>query len=200
MLTLRLLNLFLSDDDAPVLFEALSLAQNMLRSEGLRALSGALTFNASLRVLKLDQNAIGDDGVAALCFSLDAGRNNLEVLSLRRNDVSSDGALALANWLRTYPKLKVLDVAENNLGSGGACLLMEAVGAPNNGGGGSLEALALGSNGLGAHGFVNGVANLVMRSKSLLELDLGGNNNPTDQGLNAVAEAVLIRGNTVSGY
>ena len=71
MSTLQLLAIFLNDDDAPVIFEALSLWTNMLRSEHLKVLASSMTFNGSLRVLDVSNNHIGDDGIAFLCANLD---------------------------------------------------------------------------------------------------------------------------------
>jgi Ran GTPase-activating protein (RanGAP) involved in mRNA processing and transport len=95
----------------------------------------------------------------------------LEVLNLQKNEITASGAHALGSWLKVYPKLMVLNVAENpQLGAEGACYIADAAT--------QLHALAIGANNITDQGY-RSLGKLLMRSSCLCELDLGGNNNPS---------------------
>lgn len=67
--------------------------------------------SSSLIYLNLDNNDLGDDGVAVLAEAFSASRNVLEVLSLTANEIESIGADAL---VRTdFPNLKRLNLDDN---------------------------------------------------------------------------------------
>ena len=140
----------------------LSIGQNQICTEGAVALASALHHNDTLTTLRLDGNMIGDDGAAALADALDENGNaTLKILDLSRNrigdygasqlshaaklsrslhtlhlsascqseaeKVGHAGAAALASAVAKSPGLAVLDLANNPLGALGANALAEAL-------------------------------------------------------------------------
>ncbi|KAJ8602437.1 hypothetical protein CTAYLR_001255 [Chrysophaeum taylorii] len=100
----------LGDDDMGRVAEALSssavthleLGRNRITSVGVRTLAG--TTCVSLRDLHVNNNAVGDDGVAAICesflgFADDKEKASLRALNLVGNPVSADGTKRLARAL-----------------------------------------------------------------------------------------------------
>ena len=74
-----------------------------------------------LRVLSINRNALGDEGVVAL---LAAPLPALEELCMGYNDIRDQGAAAIAAaWL---PRLRFLDISYNSLGNSGARALAQA--------------------------------------------------------------------------
>ena len=89
------------------------------------ALGRALASNSHLKVLCLDHNKIGDQGVAHLAAGLVHNRT-LAALRLKWTDCGDDGAVALADVLR-QGALKELDLQGNLIGSKGIAAMAVAL-------------------------------------------------------------------------
>ena len=83
----------------------------------------------AVRVLKLRNNRLGNDGLATLCQVLPE-LASLEELDLTSNQVSSKGMKTLAQTLRKLPHLRLLQIAGNALKAEDTDLIMDA--APSN--------------------------------------------------------------------
>jgi hypothetical protein len=103
-------------------FEHLDLAYNTLNAAAARVLARA-PISRSLVQLELSHNDIGSTGMAALCAE-DASFQSLEVLSVRHNGISDDGAYALAT--SRLSTLRLVDLSLNRIWSGGMTALREA--------------------------------------------------------------------------
>jgi hypothetical protein len=102
--------------------EHLDLAYNTLNAAAARVLARA-PISRSLVELELSYNDIGSTGLAALC-SADSSFESLQVLSVRENGISDDGAYALAT--SRLMSLRQIDLSLNRIWSGGMSALREA--------------------------------------------------------------------------
>lgn len=83
-----------------------------------------------LAELNVNDSLLGSRGAALLIEALGrSGGSVLEVLRLRGNNLSSGNVRALAEAVERLPKLRVVEVGENNFGAedGGYALLRESV-------------------------------------------------------------------------
>ena len=69
------------------------------------------TMSNSIRLLNLDTNELGDEGVCALLEPFAAARSTLEDLSLNDNEIEASGARAILQ--ATLPNLKHLSLESN---------------------------------------------------------------------------------------
>ena len=74
--------------------------------------------------LDLRVNNIDDAGVVAL---MRAVPSSVKVLLLRNNNISDDGAKAIAEFLKTNKSVEVLDLSDNDVGDDGAKALADAL-------------------------------------------------------------------------
>lgn len=102
--------------------EHLDLAYNAINAAAARVLARA-PIARSLVELELSYNAIGSTGLAALCGE-DASFQSLQVLSVRENGISDDGAYALA--MSRLSTLRRVDLSLNRFWEGGMNALREA--------------------------------------------------------------------------
>eukprot|EP00164_Ancoracysta_twista_P000923 GFYU01001211.1.p1 GENE.GFYU01001211.1~~GFYU01001211.1.p1 ORF type:complete len:636 (+),score=153.04 GFYU01001211.1:166-2073(+) len=85
---------------------------------------------ASIRVLDLSHNELGDAGIQTLCSALSRGQGtsynlrNLETFSVKRSHIGVAGAKAIAStFMRPGSRMTTLDISANNLGDEGfACI------------------------------------------------------------------------------
>ena len=122
--------------------EELCLGRCGLGPDGAQSLASSATQWPRLRVLSGFENALGDEGVAAL---LAAPLPALEELSLERNGIGEQGAAAIAAASSRLPNLRYLGLSLNALGDSGARALAQAH-FPR------LQSLNLRGNNIGAEG------------------------------------------------
>ncbi|KAG2393068.1 hypothetical protein C9374_009645 [Naegleria lovaniensis] len=90
--------------------QELDVGSNRIGIEGVSSLVTGLKNNKSLLKLNLRSNNIGDPGAYMFAKSLSLNTNALEELYLGFNGVSVDGAIALANMLKSNNRLKKFDI------------------------------------------------------------------------------------------
>jgi Ran GTPase-activating protein (RanGAP) involved in mRNA processing and transport len=169
------------------------LKRNPVGDDGARALADMLRKNASLRALDLVHTGIGAEGLDALARALvDAGRV-LDRLDLGGNRLEARAVAPIVDAARRGA-IRRLSLAVNALGDEGARLVADALAA-----GAPLDALGLGSNGIGPDGVV-ALGEALGRAPSLTSLDLsrapstralgGASNEAGDEGAVALARAL----------
>lgn len=105
---------------------SISLNQCFLQSEGCRTVSYALRESSSpLKVLSLNRNKIGIEGIETLCSSLRS--SSLQELRLSRNDILNQGAFHLANFIRETSVLRVLDLRACRIEGEGLTAILQAL-------------------------------------------------------------------------
>ncbi|KFP42030.1 Protein NLRC3, partial [Chlamydotis macqueenii] len=114
----------LQSNDAALL--CLSLQENAIGDEGMAALSAALKVNTTLADLHLQVASIGAAGAQALAEALMVNKS-LQILDLRGNSIGVTGAKAMANALRVNRSLRRLNLQENSLGMDGAICIATAL-------------------------------------------------------------------------
>ena len=103
----------LRDNDASLTI--LGLNSNQIGNAGASALADALRVNTSLTELNLYNNQIGDAGATALADALKLN-TSLTTLNLNSNQIGDDGASALADALKTNTNLTILSLYSNQIG------------------------------------------------------------------------------------
>jgi Ran GTPase-activating protein (RanGAP) involved in mRNA processing and transport len=136
--------------------------------DGVLALCDSLDCNSTLTSLDLHSNAITQIGAAEIARSV-ATHPGLQHLSLARNKVQDDGACALAGMLEANKVLDQLDLTECWISDRGAVALGVALA-----GNSSLHVLKLDHNHITEDGG-SALAALLDRNSSLLECGLKGN-------------------------
>ncbi len=114
------------DAPAPQLRQ-LNVSNCGIEAAGGKALAEALRANATLRVLHVGQNILGDEGAIALARALGRDNRTLKQLWLQRNSIGPDAAREIATMLQTNSSLEVLNLADNALGAAGGKLLAGAL-------------------------------------------------------------------------
>jgi Ran GTPase-activating protein (RanGAP) involved in mRNA processing and transport len=105
---------------------SISLNQCFLQSEGCRTVSYALREPSSpLKVLSLNRNKIGIEGIETLCSSLRS--SSLQELRLSRNDILNQGAFHLANFIQETSVLRVLDLRACRIEGEGLTAILQAL-------------------------------------------------------------------------
>jgi len=122
------LEMLVSAMERTTFLSSLLLRSSNLRDSAGQLLSVAVTKCPTLRELDLTDNHLGPKAVAKL---LQAGRDNLQLLDLSRNNLGDEGAKALAEALGKGPSsgysLSVLRLRANGIGDEGGEALAEAV-------------------------------------------------------------------------
>uniref|UniRef100_A0A8D0FAP1 NLR family CARD domain containing 3 n=1 Tax=Strix occidentalis caurina TaxID=311401 RepID=A0A8D0FAP1_STROC len=104
----------------------LSLQENAIGDEGMAALSAALKVNTTLADLHLQEASVGAAGAQALAEALMFNKS-LQILDLRGNFIGVTGAKAMANALKVNRSLRRLNLQENSLGMDGAICIATAL-------------------------------------------------------------------------
>jgi len=100
--------------------DELDFAGNLMGSEGAKYLATKLKGCTKAISLDLRVNNIDDAGLTAIIAALP---ENVTELLLRNNDITDDGAKALAKFMETNAKIKILDLSDNEIGDEGAAAL-----------------------------------------------------------------------------
>ncbi|CAK4074499.1 unnamed protein product [Aphanomyces euteiches] len=104
------------------------LSDNTFGEEGAVVLADSLAKQSHLKVLVLRDASIGDAGLIAISNALvKAGIKSLKALDVSGNDLTEESMSALAALLRTLPHLEELRIEENEIGTGGAVTLAQAL-------------------------------------------------------------------------
>lgn len=149
--------------------QVLDLSSNSLGDTEVELLSGALeAAGCSLRELRLERNAVGENGGERLAAAIGSNKT-LQVLLLSENRMSDKGAMAFASALQVNKALRELEIARNDITCIGAksfamCLIVNV----------TLESLGFAGNRLedwGASELALGVA----QNRRLSKLDLQHN-------------------------
>lgn len=91
----------------------LRIGVNRIGPTGAAALASALAQNTTLQVLHLEDNGLGNEGVAKLCRVLSSGNDTLTDLNLDWNSVTDPGARLVARMLSVNSSLHVLSLLGN---------------------------------------------------------------------------------------
>ena len=132
--------------------------------------------------LSLRNNNISDGGAVALAQALHHNIT-LKELDLSTNNIIDGGAVALAQALHHNSTLKELDLSTNNISDGGAVALAQALHHNS-----TLKELDLFNNNI-SDGGVEALAQALHHNSTLKELYLF-NNNISDGGVEALAQAL----------
>lgn len=110
---------------------SLDVHDNPMTSDIGESLAAVLQQHAGLKRLNLNDTCLGDDGVATVAEALQSGAPLLEELEMELNEVTQEGASALAAALKGKKALRRLNLKENELEDEGAlAVAMGIVGLP----------------------------------------------------------------------
>ena len=152
--------------------ETVICGRNRLESGSMAAWAKAYQAHKKVKVVKMVQNGIRQDGIQLLLREGLKGCEALEVLDLQDNTFTITGATALAEVVEGWKQIRELGVGDSLLGSRGAVKLGEALGR---GGNRKLEVLRLQYNEIDAKG-VQGVLRAANGSlDKLRRVELNGN-------------------------
>jgi hypothetical protein len=180
-------------DDTRV--QALWLKRNKVGAAGAKALVEYLRTNRTLRILDLDETALGDEGFTTICDAL-AENGTVRHLYARGNGLGPASGAALAKCLRIraekhLPGLRSVFLGSNRLGDEGVAAIAGALPHATD-----LRRLILSSNRIEAVGMRALAAAPMLESLEVVDLgievttaDLGElPNRIADEGLDAVLE------------
>ena len=163
-----------------------SLNCNRLGAEGGAALAPALAANGALTELCIYGNGVGDEGVGAICESIQSNKETkLASLNFGDNGIGPVGANALAAMVAVTGSLTELSIYGNHVGDEGVCAICEAIQSNKET---KLTSLNFGNNGVGPVG-ATALAAVVAVTGSLTELSIYGN-RVGDEGVCAICEAI----------
>jgi Ran GTPase-activating protein (RanGAP) involved in mRNA processing and transport len=149
---------------------SLDLNDNNINEEGGLALSGMLFKQPNLRHLNFEAAMLGSHAAGAVVSALAAGCPKLEYLNLSCCDIYPGGVPAVAKAISAMKNLKVLKIAENELGDFGVariCMALKESGCP-------LVELDVSTNELVQAGAI-AAARLAISKASFTSLNLDGN-------------------------
>lgn len=107
----------------------LDLHDNPITADFAPALAALLASQAHLKALVLNDTCLGDEGVAEVCGALGAGGGapQLEELELALNEITPQGAVAVAAAVAAKSSLRRLNLRENELEDEGAVIVAKAL-------------------------------------------------------------------------
>ena len=146
----------------------LKLLKWVFSAEATSLLAQALRENTSLSSLDLSSNFIDDEGANSLARALIVN-TSLSFLDLSTNSISAEGANSLARALMVNGSLSFLDLSSNSIDDEGANSLAHALKVNS-----SISSLNLSFNSIGAEG-ANLLAHALRVNKSISSLYLSSN-------------------------
>lgn len=159
--------------------ETVICGRNRLESGSMAAWAKTFRAHNKVKVIKMVQNGIRQDGMAVLLREGLKGCEVLEVLDLQDNTFTITGARALSEVLGGWKALKEFGISDSLLGARGA---RQIIGLLGKGGNGELEALRLQYNDIDAKG-VEALLNAAKTGLSKLRrVELNGNKFSEDDG------------------
>lgn len=93
----------------------LDLSRNEIRDSGARAIAKLMTIVQSLKVLKVGDNRIGNDGCKAIAAALVKGSCQVEELECEQNAFDDDASSSIMVALEHNKKLRKLNLASNQV-------------------------------------------------------------------------------------
>nr|XP_002132102.1 dynein regulatory complex subunit 5-like [Ciona intestinalis] len=99
---------------------------NIIRSEGAKAIAFALTKNSTLQSLNLRLNRLGDEGGQVLCKAL-LKNNTLKELNVASNELTEPTAAILSQVLQSNTSLTSMNLSGNRIGVDGGKQLQEGM-------------------------------------------------------------------------
>lgn len=152
--------------------EMIICGRNRLESGSMSAWAKAYRAHRNVKIVKMVQNGIRQDGISLLLTDGLVWCEALEVLDLQDNTFTITGARALSQVLEGWKQITELGIGDSLLGGRGAVLLAEALGKGNNA---LLEVLRLQYNEVDS----KGVKALLVAAKDKLvklrRVELNGN-------------------------
>ena len=152
--------------------ETVICGRNRLESGSMPAWAKAYRAHRKVKMVKMVQNGIRQDGISPLLTEGLVWCDELEVLDLQDNTFTITGARALSQVAEGWKQIKELGIGDSLLGSRGAVLVAEALGKGHNG---TLEVLRLQYNEIDSQG----VKALLVAAKDKLpklrRVELNGN-------------------------
>ena len=169
----------------------IDLTDNNVNEEGGIALAGMLFKQPNMRHVNFEATSLGPDAAGAVAGALAQGCPQLEYLNLSACDITPEGAPAVARAVSAMKNLKVLKIAENELGDFGVaqiCVALKMSGCP-------LVELDVSTNELVQAGAV-AAANLAASKAGFASLNLDAN-YISDEGVEGVKS--VMEGAGISG-
>ncbi|KAL0239802.1 hypothetical protein GEMRC1_009910 [Eukaryota sp. GEM-RC1] len=123
-----------------------TLSYNSIGDEDVRALTDALKVNATVTVIDLQANYIGDEGARALAEALKVN-DTVTLVNMSYNCIRNDGARALAEALKVNTTVTCVYLRSNAIGDEGARALAEALKVNT-----TITTIELSSNSIGDEG------------------------------------------------
>ena len=120
-----------SGKEAPDL-ETVICGRNRLESGSMSAWAKAYRAHRKVKMVKMVQNGIRQDGISLLLTDGLVWCEELEVLDLQDNTFTITGARALSQVVEGWKQIKELGIGDSLLGGRGAVLFAEALGKGNN--------------------------------------------------------------------
>jgi ankyrin repeat protein len=162
----------------------LNLSGNLVGPKGAAVLAHALSFNETLKELELDDCHIAGDSVGLIAGIL-TERHPLHTLSLRNNEITADGGVALSQMLygAARTRIKKLDVAHNLLKERGMTAIASSL--QNNT---TLTHLDIDVNEIELG--IRSLADMLKTNRTIKVLRIGAGNKITGEGLVQLGEAI----------
>jgi len=143
---------------------------NQIGAVGARGLAEYISVSASLTILSIQDNFLGDDGTKLLCDALSQSTvTNIEELNFYENNIEWAGARAVGQMAAVVASLTKINLSANFLGDRGVIALCDAL---KNSKVTKLQQLEVADNGIGdigAEALVQMVANVT--SLNFLDVD-----------------------------
>ena len=180
--------------------ETVICGRNRLESGSMSAWAKAYRAHRKVKMIKMVQNGIRQDGISLLLTEGLVWCQELEVLDLQDNTFTITGARALSQVVEGWKQIKELGIGDSLLGGRGAVLVAGALGKGNNG---LLEVLRLQYNEIDSKGVK---ALLLAAEEKLVKLrrvELNGNKFSEDdepvEGLRLLLEERKEKAGNVEG-
>jgi hypothetical protein len=143
-----------------------------LEERGAKLIADLLANNKTLRSVDINQTAIGDAGVTAICEAIKDSNSTLEELSIRKNGISDTGIENIAELSRKTKSLRFIDCGENKVTKFGATKIAEALRENR-----SLYSISLDRTEIGEEG-AKEIIDVILKgeNESLKEIYLAENN------------------------
>ena len=180
--------------------ETIICGRNRLESGSMPAWAKAYRAHRKVKVVKMVQNGIRQDGVSLLLTQGLVWCEELEILDLQDNTFTITGARALSQVVEGWKHIKELGIGDSLLGSRGAILLAETLGKGNNE---TLEVLRLQYNEIDSKGVKALSTTAKHKLLKLRRVELNGNKFSEDdepvEGLRLLLEERKEKANDAEG-